>query len=416
MAYPTTLALITALWSGPGRTRSIALWSALGGAISALGPLARRRAARALLVGLGVPASRCRWRWSRSSSRSRLVPEPRQRDDRPGRQPRRHPLGGAGRRRSCSPSTSRRCPTQGTLALGLAVIALGGARRASSSGSGARESRSTTSTSRRGASSGWRRAPASSCSARSWPRCSSASSSSRTCSATPRSRPGASILPAVVLMVIVAPRSAKLVEARGARFTLLARLRLLPARLPHDAGALEGGHPVLEGRARLRVRRHRRRLRGHAGVALAHRLGAGRRARAWRRAPPTSSATSAGRSCSRSSARCSPPATRPRSRARSRRRRTRPGQRQRREPAHEVVLERGRTPPSSTRSTRSRSSRRPRQSFVDGADWAYVAGIVAILLGAVLVFFFFPKMRREKELLAGVPRHRRRGARGRDRD
>lgn len=39
MAYPTTLSLITALWSGPGRTRSIALWSALGGAISALGPL-----------------------------------------------------------------------------------------------------------------------------------------------------------------------------------------------------------------------------------------------------------------------------------------------------------------------------------------------------------------------------------------
>jgi len=39
MAYPTTLALITALWSGPSRTRSIALWSALGGGLSALGPL-----------------------------------------------------------------------------------------------------------------------------------------------------------------------------------------------------------------------------------------------------------------------------------------------------------------------------------------------------------------------------------------
>ena len=39
MAYPTTLALITALWTGPGRTRSIALWAAIGGAISALGPL-----------------------------------------------------------------------------------------------------------------------------------------------------------------------------------------------------------------------------------------------------------------------------------------------------------------------------------------------------------------------------------------
>src|SRR6188508_1943045 len=39
MAYPTTLALITALWSGPGRTKAIALWSGIGGAIAALGPL-----------------------------------------------------------------------------------------------------------------------------------------------------------------------------------------------------------------------------------------------------------------------------------------------------------------------------------------------------------------------------------------
>jgi DHA2 family multidrug resistance protein-like MFS transporter len=39
MAFPTTLALITALWSGAARTRSIALWSGIGGAIAALGPL-----------------------------------------------------------------------------------------------------------------------------------------------------------------------------------------------------------------------------------------------------------------------------------------------------------------------------------------------------------------------------------------
>ena len=39
MAYPTTLALIAALWLGPGRTKSIALWSALGGGIASLGPL-----------------------------------------------------------------------------------------------------------------------------------------------------------------------------------------------------------------------------------------------------------------------------------------------------------------------------------------------------------------------------------------
>ena len=42
---------------------------------------------------------------------------------------------------------------------------------------------------------------------------------------------GAAILPAVVLMVLVAPRSAKLVEARGARFTLLCGYVVPAARL-----------------------------------------------------------------------------------------------------------------------------------------------------------------------------------------
>src|SRR5271169_290348 len=39
MAYPTTLALITAFWSGSARTKSIALWSGIGGAVASLGPL-----------------------------------------------------------------------------------------------------------------------------------------------------------------------------------------------------------------------------------------------------------------------------------------------------------------------------------------------------------------------------------------
>jgi MFS family permease len=39
MCYPTTLALIAALWSGSGRTKSIALWSALGAAFASIGPL-----------------------------------------------------------------------------------------------------------------------------------------------------------------------------------------------------------------------------------------------------------------------------------------------------------------------------------------------------------------------------------------
>lgn len=39
MAFPTTLALIAALWSGHKRTRAIALWSGIGAAIAAMGPL-----------------------------------------------------------------------------------------------------------------------------------------------------------------------------------------------------------------------------------------------------------------------------------------------------------------------------------------------------------------------------------------
>jgi MFS family permease len=39
MAYPTTLALITALWTGSKRTKAIALWSALGAGLSALSPV-----------------------------------------------------------------------------------------------------------------------------------------------------------------------------------------------------------------------------------------------------------------------------------------------------------------------------------------------------------------------------------------
>ncbi|MBD0860428.1 MFS transporter [Gordonia sp. zg691] len=39
LAFPTTLAVITALWSGSKRTHAIAAWSAFGAAISSLGPL-----------------------------------------------------------------------------------------------------------------------------------------------------------------------------------------------------------------------------------------------------------------------------------------------------------------------------------------------------------------------------------------
>ncbi len=41
-----------------------------------------------------------------------------------------------------------------------------------------------------------------------------------------------------------------------------------------------------------------------------------------------------------------------------------------------------------------------KQSFLDGPDWAYTAGIVAIVLGAVPVFFLFPRRDEEQRLLA----------------
>ncbi len=45
-----------------------------------------------------------------------------------------------------------------------------------------------------------------------------------------------------------------------------------------------------------------------------------------------------------------------------------------------------------------------KQSFVDGQDWAYVAGIVAIVGGAALVFFLFPKKDGELALLDAYQR------------
>jgi hypothetical protein len=42
-----------------------------------------------------------------------------------------------------------------------------------------------------------------------------------------------------------------------------------------------------------------------------------------------------------------------------------------------------------------------RESFLQGDQWAYTAGIVAILLGAALVFFRFPRRDEEQALLAG---------------
>jgi MFS transporter, DHA2 family, multidrug resistance protein len=39
-------------------------------------------------------------------------------------------------------------------------------------------------------------------------------------------------------------------------------------------------------------------------------------------------------------------------------------------------------------------------SFLQGDQWAYTAGIVAVLLGGAVIFFFFPRKEEEETLLA----------------
>ena len=60
---------------------------------------------------------------------------------------------------------------------------------------------------------------------------------------------------------------------------------------------------------------------------------------------------------------------------------------------------------------RDADHRRGQESFLDGDQWAYTAGLVAVALGAVLVFFLFPRKDDEQRLLAELPgRGRRNGS------
>ena len=84
-----------ALGPGPGRTHSIALWSALGGAIAALGPLVRGSCSSSS-CGVGLPGHAAA-RGRRAVHGLAVRPGPRERDVRPGRQPRRDPVRAHGR-------------------------------------------------------------------------------------------------------------------------------------------------------------------------------------------------------------------------------------------------------------------------------------------------------------------------------
>ena len=371
MAYPTTLALIAALWSGPGRTKSIALWSALGGAIASLGPLVSGALLEQFdwgsvflvtlpLVVVAFPMA------------AKFVPahvnETTEPVDNPG----------------------------GILSVVLVaalILAINFAAGPEQGDAGAR-------------AGGDRRGRADRLLHPSAPR------------AEPAVRPARRRAPGLlgrgvrgdhrvrladgrrVRQPAVPAERARLLDARsgrgvpahdrvhGARRAALGqarrdprrplhaavRLRVPAARLRHDAAAVEAGHPLLEDRPRVRVHRDRRRVRRHARLALADRLGA--------------------RAARRDGVRHGRPAARPRRRdhavdlRRAAHRRLR-GRRRRRD--RRRAEQRSRSTTASRTSSRSRSpARRPsreqypqyasqitaaaKQSFLDGDQWAYTAG------------------------------------------
>ena len=397
MAYPTTLALITALWGpGPGRTRSIALWSAIGGAISALGPLISGVLLEHYwwgsvflvtlpLVAVGLPLA------------LKLIPAHVNETTEPVDN-----LGGVLSALLVGALilaiNFAVVPNEGTLIAGLVIVAL-----AALVGFVIRQ----------------RRAP------------------NPLYDLTIAARPifwvaacagiivfgslmgamfigqqflqnvlsystieaGAAILPAAVFMVLIAPRSAKLVEAKGARFTLLVGYvfvlgGFVTMLLLWDDGApywqvalgyslvgagvgfagtpashsLTGSVPVTKagmasGTADLQ--------RDLGGAIMQSILGA---------------LLTAGYASAVSAAIAGSPQ------------------------ASQVTDQVQAELTKSFASASDTAAQYPqysdqiiaaaKQSFVDGQDWAYMAGIVAVLLGFALVWFFFPKVDRERELLA----------------
>ena len=273
MAYPTTLALITALWAGPGTDEVDCALVGHRRRDRGARPVARRPGAGALLVGVGLP-DHVAARRGRARDGDPVRSGARQRDSRAGRQPRRHPLARAWSAALILAINFAPVPNEGTLVVGLAVIAL-----AALVAFYIRQKRAKNPlydldvASRR---TFWVAA------------CAGIIVFGSLMGAMfvgqqflqnvlgySTLQAGAAILPAALFMVLVAPRSAEARERIRGAVHAARRLRLLPARLPHDAAALEGRHLLLEGRARLRVHGDRCRLCRHPGFALADRIGAG---------------------------------------------------------------------------------------------------------------------------------------------
>jgi MFS transporter, DHA2 family, multidrug resistance protein len=209
---------------------------------------------------------------------------------------------------------------------------------------------------------------------------------------------GLAILPAAVFMVL--GRAAVGQADRGPRGALHAalRLRVRAAGLPHDTAPLEGEHLLLEGRARLLVRRDRRRACGDPGLAFAHGLSPGdARGHGFRNRRPPAQPRRGDHAVDLRS----PPDRGLRIRGRDARHLVGQGRlEQHGGGADEVVLERRRSRVALSTVHSGSDRRGGENSLLQGDQWAYLAGIIAVLLGGALVAVFFPRAERERQLLA----------------
>jgi hypothetical protein len=398
MAFPTTLALIAALWSGPARTRSIALWSAIGGGISALGPLTAGWLlgefywGSVFLITLPLAAVAFLLAW-------RLVPAHVNETTEPVDN-----LGGVLSVVMVATLVLAinvaPVPDKGTVAVGFAAVAL-----ATGIAFVLRQRRAANplydlDVARRRIF--WVAACAGIIVFGSLMGAMFVGQQflQNVLSYSPLEA-GAAILPAVFLMVIVAPRSAKLVEARGARVTLLTGYAFCLAGFAVMLGLWADGSAYWQvglayGLVGIGV--------GFAGTPASHSLTGSVPVRRAGMASGTAdlqrdlggaimqsllgALLTAGYAHAIANAIASAPAS-----AQDQITDEVQNQLQRSFSSAEATAEQ--YPQYASQITRA-----AKESFVDGQDWAYLAGIVAILLGAVLVWFLFPRRDDERRLLA----------------
>jgi DHA2 family multidrug resistance protein-like MFS transporter len=399
MAYPTTLALIAALWAGPGRTKSIALWSALGGAIASLGPLVSGFLLEHFYWGsvflitlpLAVVAIVLAW-W--------LVPahvnESTEQVDNLGGVLSLVLVGSLILSINFAP-----VPNKGTLTIVLAVIAAAAVlafflrqRRAENPLYDLEVAARRTF---------WVAACAGIIVFGSLMGAAFVSQQYlQNVLGYSSLEAGTAFLPAVVFMVLVAPRSAKLVDARGARFTLLCGyvfllLAFLTMLLLWKEGSSYWEIAIAYVFIGIGV--------GFAGTPASHSLTS---SVPVRRAGMASGTADLQRDLGGAIMQSIFGALLTAGYAAA---------------AGSLIVSSGKNVSASTQAELTKSfssaadtaSRYPasiqdniiagaKTAFLQGDQWAYTAGVVAILVGAVLVFFCFPKKEPEEELLAQYQR------------